>query len=329
MTDGPAPRDWQQVLISVLEWSLLLMAGWILLSGAFWADVGGQTVSILTVVQMGAPLWFLLLPLFGLAAMILLVRGYQILVIPGAFAYAFGCLSSFNWYDVHPALEPSVAAIAAFLLFFPFALLAISLSVLKPVPPTRLLQRISLLGRRGLIRGMMSLAAEHGWQTAGPDGPFNVIAVSGEWKGRSVFVDSTRLVGMTTSISTRVWVRTASRPWALFVGTGFVTPSHGAKAIYTNCRDARNAIMDIYVWPPALVTAPPSALDGLAFAIEGGRHFFRHKSRLVAGEDAIFFERNSEFRTALTRSDLEETLDWLLTVVEAIERDGLVYSTEQ
>jgi hypothetical protein len=246
-----------------------------------------------------------------------------------AWVYVFGCIYNFNWYDAHPAFEASIPAVIAFLLFFPFTLLALFLSVLKPVPATRLMQRISLLGRRGLIRGMMSLAAEHGWQTAGPDGPFNVIAVSGEWKGRSVFVDSTRLVGMTTSITTRVWVRSAGRPWALHVGYGFITSSRKANAIYTNCRDARNAIMDIYVWPPPRVTTPPSALDGLAFSIEGGRHFFRQKSRLIASDDAIYLEHNSEFQMKLTRRELEETLDWLLTVVEAMERDGLTAPTEQ
>jgi hypothetical protein len=331
MADGSTRRDRRQILLLVLEWALLLMSGWILLSGAFWADIGGRTVSILTVVQLGAPLWILLLPLFGLVAMVLLVRGYQILLTSLAWVYFFGCIYNFNWYDAHPPIEASVPATIAFLSFFLFDLLALALTVLKPIPASRLMQRISLLGRRGLIRGMMSLADELGWQQAGPEGPFHEVSVWGEWKGRPAYIGCTRLVGLPDAITLRVYVKAKDRPWGLYAGYGSRGPNSGqkAEAVYTNCPGDSRRWLDIYVWPPPDTSIATDALDGLASAIEAGRHLFGMSTRLAAGEDAVFFERNSEYRTTLTRRDLEETLGWLLSVAETIERDGLTSPTEQ
>jgi hypothetical protein len=331
MTDGQARRDKRQTLISALEWALLLLAAWILLSAAFWADFGGQTVSILTVIRLGAPPWILLLPLFGLVAMLLLVRGYQILLIPLAWVYFFGCIYNFNWYDTHPGIEASVPAIVAFLSFFLFDLLALALTVLKPIPASRLMQRISLLGRRGLIRGMTTLADELGWQQAGPDGPFHKARVWGEWRGRPAYIECTRVVGLPDIITTRIWVKAECHPWSLYAGYGSGGPNsrQKAEAVYTNCRGSSRRWLDIYVWPPPDTSIATEALDGLATAIETGRHLFAPSTRLATGQDAIFLERNSEYRTTLTRTDLEETLRWLLSVVETIERDGLTAPTEQ
>jgi hypothetical protein len=311
-----------------IDWLLLILAAWMLLSGLVWAERGGRVISVVEATWHGAPAWMLFLPLFGLVAMVLLARdvpGAHAVLALGAFGYVLQGLAAFTWFQQQTGMRLWWGGELTVATGVVFGVLVGLRATREPSPLAGWAEQVYLLGRAEHLKHLSQLARAWGWRVQGPESPGYEVSAGGRWREREVSVQSSIINSVPGLFLLRVCVRSTRALWPMSIG--WLMPASGPaerkNAARGACRTAYGGEAELYVWRPSNGYVRRYAVRELETVLEEGRRFLLPSTRISTTVDSVVYERRVLFRVSLDMEGLEQLLAWLALIAHTMEQGGL------
>lgn len=316
------------------HWLLVIFAVWLVGAGLFaWVTDGARTLGIVQALRAGVPAWHLIIPAYGVLSLALLLARrpgtYWSLAI-GHFVFGFGVglplISSWQILQDRYGLSATIWSALIFILGLLFALVAMFMALGEALPLTSPVARLVYAGRVGHLRGLFALAAQRGWQAAGPQAPDHSVFVSGQHDGRDVSIQSGEKISATSynEMGHFYWVSVAARSvlpaMGVAIGRPLPRPSDRRRELRGKCHTAGKLMMDFYLWPQEGQDLSPAAADNVAQALDRGRRFLRKGSVIYTDYDTVYYGQTSMFRLTDTTDRMAELVGWLADLASVLEQ---------
>ena len=311
-----------------LDWALLLLAAGMFLSGLAWAESGGRVISVVEAMWRGAPAWMLVLPLFGLVAMILLARdapGVHAVLALGAFGYVLQGLATFAWFQQQTAMTLWWGGSLTVATGLVFAVLVALRAVREPSPWPGWAAQIYLVGRAQHLEYVSQLARTWGWSVREPRSPHYEMSAGGRWRDRDVSIESSIINDMPGFFLLRVCVRSRRALWSMYTGWLMPAPSTAKRKMAARgaCRTAFGGELELYVWRPTNGYVRRYAVRELESVLEEGQRFLLPSTRVSTTPDGVVYERRTVLRISEDTESMQRLLAWLSLIARTMEQGTL------
>lgn len=215
----------------------------------------------------------------------------------------------------------------AFFLVSGFTILAFLLGLRSQVPIESPLAPLVYFGRHRHMRALQDIARQNDWRQKF-ESRDSAISFLGDYKGRLVGIETGyRLVYRASYIYLSVSVYTLGILWPFRL----TTDSEEERPDWSDlnsvsslaCHDAKGELMQVLVLAPDRQRAVQAEFGAFQKCLDQGRVFLVHLTKLEGLFHEVNFERRAGFRMTEDRSQVEALLDWLVELLEVMERAGL------
>lgn len=312
---------------------LIVFSACLLIVGlSAWVTWEGRNVGILQGMPLGIPAWHLIVPVYGAASLVILLRRS-----PGAywylayghffFIFAVGLLLfiSSSTLQARLGLNLTIWVVLIFVLGLFANLLAIAMAMGETAPLDAPAAWLVYLGRFQHLRELQRLAVQQGWQVTGPQPPQQTLTVAGRQDGRDVVIRSGQIVFAADSSQTGffytvfVAAKSVLPPLAIAVGGPLPDLGNPRDALRGQCHLRGRRHADFFLWNAEGLTLAPDATERVRQALERGHQFLGGHSTLLTHPNAISYVRRSAIRTTDNADWMNGLLGWLADVASTLE----------